>query len=362
MMAKKLFFCAFLCCVYAAVFSQDAGEAAKPVAEVTEEEQTAETPAAGEKFPIGIELRETELVEKYRKDYLSSFGRKWITAALESGAAYRAYARKKIAEMELPVCLEYLPLIESTYRPSVRSRTGALGLWQFMENSIAPYLQKTRYIDERLDPWKSTDAALLKLKANYERFGDWQLALAAYNSGAGAIERALARQDAEAEKTYWALSDAKLLREETRLYVPKFLAICDIIINQGFFGVEFPDVTDSDEAEFEFYEPGNPVVVSAFCAALGMEKKDFAFLNPALVYDIAPANFVFRLPPGKLEDAEAAFESARAAGVHVVEKGETLWGISRRYGVTVAELCEVNGINEKAILPIGKVLAVPIHK
>jgi membrane-bound lytic murein transglycosylase D len=322
----------------------------------------AETDAAAiEKIPIGIEFPETELVEKYRKDYLSNFGRQWITAALESGKSYRVYARKKIAEMELPACLEYLPLIESAYRPSARSRTGALGLWQFMENSVAPYLQKTRYIDERLDPWKSTDAALLKLKANYERFGDWLLALAAYNSGAGAIDRALARQSPESEKTYWALSDAKLLREETKAYIPKFLAICDIVINQDFFGVEFP-AADSDEIEFAFYKTDKPVVVSAFCVALSMEKKDFAFLNPALVYDIAPAGFTFRLPPDKLEDADAAFEKARASAVHIVEKGETLWGISRRYGTTVAELCELNGINEKAILPIGKILAVPIHK
>jgi membrane-bound lytic murein transglycosylase D len=323
---------------------------------------TAETPDESEKLPLGIEFYETELVAKYRKDYLSGFTRQWIVAALESGAAYRAYARQRIAEMELPACLEYLPLIESTYRPNARSKTGALGLWQFMENSIAPYLQKTRFVDERLDPWKSTDAALLKLKSNYERYGDWYLALAAYNSGAGAVERALARQDSESEKTYWALSEAKLLPEQTRNYVPKFLAICDIIINQDFFGVEFPDVSDSDAAQFAFYTPGNPVIVSAFSAALGMEKKEFAYLNPALVYDVAPANFTFRLPPDKLEGADAAFANARAAGVHVVEKGETLWGISRRYGITVAELCEVNGIDEKAILPIGKVLAVPIHK
>jgi membrane-bound lytic murein transglycosylase D len=316
---------------------------------------------APQKNPIGVELRETALVESYRKEFLSNFGVKWITAALESGSVYRAYARKKIAELNMPACLEYLPLIESAYKPDARSRTGALGLWQFMENSIAPFMQKNRYVDERLDPWKATDAALAKLNDNYRQFGDWLLALAAYNAGAGAVSRALAQSK---EKTFWALFDAKLIREESRQYVPKFLAICDILINEDYFGVSFPALTDSDELELVAYTAPYSVVISKLRSELEIDAALFSYLNPSLLLDISPKGFTFRLPAYLSEKTAYVFEASRAADtlVHVVVSGETLWGISRRYGVTVEDICVLNRINEKAILPIGKTLLVPILK
>ena len=304
-------------------------------------------------------MRETPLVVHYREEFLSNFGARWINQALEDGAAYRAYVRKKITELEMPACLEYLPLIESSYKPSARSRTGALGLWQFMENSVAPFLKKNSLIDERLDPWKSTDAALAKLRDNYRRFGDWLLALAAYNSGAGAVSRALAQSR---EKTFWALSDSHLLREESRRYVPKFLALCDVIANQEHFGVSYASLDDFEGEAYGYYEYENPVIVSELARALELDEALFKKLNPALLVDAAPAGFSFRLPLEAMDKASAAFEASRAEGAHVVVKGETLWGISRRYGITVDALCAANALSEKDILPIGKVLIVPIFK
>jgi membrane-bound lytic murein transglycosylase D len=321
-------------------------------------ESQAEVQDVKQKKSIGFELRETPLVERYRQEFLSNFGKQWINKALEDGALYRAYARKKIAEMELPACLEYLPLIESAYKPNARSRTGAVGLWQFMENSTAPYLKKTNLIDERLDPWKSTDAALAKLKDNYKQFGDWLLALAAYNSGAGAVSRALAKSN---EKTFWALSDSRLLKEESRQYVPKFLAVCDAIVNEEYFGASFAQIEDF-ESDFGYFEYENPVIVSELARALEIDIGLLKKLNPSLLFDAAPAGFSFRLPLEIMEKAHAAFEASSAKGVHVVAKGETLWGISRRYGVTVDALISANQMNEKDVLPIGKILVVPIIK
>jgi membrane-bound lytic murein transglycosylase D len=220
-------------------------------------------------------------------------------------------------------------------------------------------------LDERLDPWKSTDAALAKLADNYRQFGDWLLALAAYNSGAGAIRRALTQSK---EKTFWALCEAGLVKNETLQYVPKFLAIADIITNAAHFGVSFPDVPheapEREVLEVVLYEAESPVIVSKLLGALEIDEALFAYLNPSLLLDISPPRFTFRLPPVDAAKADEAFTAARAENTvtHIVEKGETLWGISRRYGATVAEICDINRINENAILPIGKVLIVPIHK
>jgi membrane-bound lytic murein transglycosylase D len=314
-----------------------------------------------EKKSIGLDYLETPLVEHYRKEFLSNFGVKWITSALDSGSLYRAYAQKKIAQMGIPACLEFLPLIESAYKHDARSKSGAVGLWQFAENSAAPFLQKNGWVDERLDPWKSTDAALAKLAGNYRQFGDWLLAIAAYNTGAGAISRALKQSN---EKNFWALADAKLLKDETAHYVPKFLAICDIIINAEYFGLSFPLVTAADELEMFFYKSKAPVVISGLCRALEMDETLFFYLNPSLLLGISPPDFTFRLPLYYSEAASFAFTAAAAPGaiIHTVAKGDTLWGISRRYGVSIAELCRANGIDEKAILPIGKTLLLPIHK
>jgi membrane-bound lytic murein transglycosylase D len=130
----------------------------------------------------------------------------------------------------MPPALEYLPVVESEYKPLATSRSGARGLWQFMENSIKPFMEKNEWIDERLDPWKSTDAALSKLQDNYKMFGDWPIAIAAYNCGAGAMQRILKKAP---EKTFWYIAEKGLLRDQSVQYVPKFLAISELSENGG---------------------------------------------------------------------------------------------------------------------------------
>ena len=139
---------------------------------------------------------EQEDLQKYLKEFQSNFGIQWLTNTLEAGAPYRPYIRQKLEEAGLPMALEYLPVIESEYKTTAKSRSGALGMWQFMENSIDGLLMKNDWVDERLDPWKSTDAAIKKLQDNYNWFQDWFLALAAYNAGPSHIidARRLARK------------------------------------------------------------------------------------------------------------------------------------------------------------------------
>ena len=125
-------------------------------------------------FP-GINRKE---VAALRNKYLTTH-KKWLYGILEDGESYRIFVRREIEKRKLPAILEYLPVVESDYKPAAKSRSGATGLWQFMLNSTRPYLICNEYVDERLDPWKSTEAALLKLQENYNMFGDWLLAITA---------------------------------------------------------------------------------------------------------------------------------------------------------------------------------------
>ena len=158
-----------------------------------EETKIVHTPLS---FVSEEELAKEE-VEKFRKLYLSP---KWSTllkAYLESAMEYRLYVRKAIQDAQMPEMLEYLPVVESNYKTSAKSRSGAIGMWQFMANSVWPFLTLNDFVDERLDPWKSTDAALKKLTDNYNYFNDWLLAIGAYNCGVGAMSKAIKKAGGE---------------------------------------------------------------------------------------------------------------------------------------------------------------------
>ena len=213
---------------------------------------TDNTPAL-EKKPLTLPLPERAEIERFRKQYLDPKWTQVLYNALEGAIDYRLYIRKELAEAGLPPELEYLPVVESNYKTNAKSRSGALGLWQFMSNSVKPFLTLNDYVDERLDPWKETDAAIKKLKENYDIFGDWLLAIGAYNCGAGAMTRALAKAE---EKDFWYLCDKNLIPSQTQLYVPKLLAIADLALNCEYFEIDIPD----HEEEYEvLYNETNAV-------------------------------------------------------------------------------------------------------
>ncbi len=209
-----------------------------------EESKPVHTPLS---FISEEELAKEE-VEKFRKLYLSP---KWSTllkAYLESAMEYRLYVRKAIQDAQMPEMLEYLPVVESNYKTSAKSRSGAIGMWQFMANSVWPFLTLNDFVDERLDPWKSTDAALKKLTDNYNYFNDWLLAIGAYNCGVGAMSKAIKK--AGGEKNFWYLAENGFLSKQTAEYVPKLIAIADLAINSEYYGIDIPNHNE----EFEMLE------------------------------------------------------------------------------------------------------------
>jgi membrane-bound lytic murein transglycosylase D len=151
-----------------------------------------------------------ELTRRYIAQYSSPGGVAWLNGIIRRGSPYIPFIREEIERRGLPPELLYLPVIESGYNPRAVSRSGAAGLWQFMKNSMGPFgMTVTELVDERMDFWKSTQGALSKLEENYRHFGDWALALAAYNTGLGGVNRVVQRTGV---RDYWALCEKKEFR------------------------------------------------------------------------------------------------------------------------------------------------------
>ena len=132
------------------------------------------------KLILNKDYSKNNLVQKQIEQYTSNFAKDWLNKVMSESLKYRAYVQKVIADKNLPQELQYLPVIESNYKISALSKSGAYGMWQFMKNSISPFnIRVNSWMDERKDPWLSTNAAIQKLKENYDYFGNWELALAA---------------------------------------------------------------------------------------------------------------------------------------------------------------------------------------
>ena len=333
--------------------------------ESTDEE---ETPHPLEKNPLTLPLPERDEIERFRKQYLDPKWTQVLYNALENAIDYRLYIRKELEEQGLPPELEYLPVVESNYKTNAKSKSGALGLWQFMENSVWPMLTLNDYVDERLDPWKETAAALRKLKENYDVFGDWLIAIAAYNCGAGAMTRALAKTE---QKDFWTLCDKNLIPSQTKLYVPKLLAIADLANNCEYYGIDIPLHQEEYEvlyneknAIFDYITVDKAYSIAVLAQHMRIDEAELKRLNPSFVLGFThpSTKSSIRLPSGTEQIALEALETMEPIDFpikYTVVKGDSLWSISRRYGCTVSQICELNGIKENAILKIGKILYIP---
>lgn len=308
------------------------------------------------------------MVRKYIMMYTTERGQKTLFHILNSGEEYRIYIRKKLAEYSLPPTLEYLPVVESEYRPTATSKSGARGLWQFMENSIKPYLKKNDWIDERLDPWKSTDAALKKLQENYKAFGDWALALAAYNCGAGLVAKTVKEHPG---LSYWELAEQGFLKKETVHYVPKLLGVTELSENPEKYGITLPKIADDAQIQqYDYATARKPVSLAKLAAALDLSIKTVKRLNPALVRTVTPPStgFQVRLPLGMKDAGQEALDKIQSEMKgdallyveHKITQGDTLWGLSRTYGCKVDDICDLNGITQKTTLRLGKILYIPM--
>jgi len=318
---------------------------------------------------LEIDGADNSLTAAYRTRYLTNTGKQRLAKALADSAPYRPYIRQQLEAAHLPLILQYLPIVESNYKPSAVSRAGAVGIWQFMTNSMAPYLKKNAWYDERRDPWKSTDAAIAKLGANYAMFGDWAIAIAAYNCGAGAMTRITKKNPG---KDFWYLAEHGLLRNQSAQYVPQLLAIADIVENAEYYGaVEIGAadkiIEDLPVQEFDYVTVAGMLSLNQIAQVTGIDRETVFLLNPALFRNCTPARMTYdvRFPKGSGEQAESTLKDhgvATDAVTYTIKQGDSLWALSRKYGITVQDLCDVNNIKESSILYIGQTLIVPIFK
>ncbi len=285
-----------------------------------------------------------------------------VEAALARSGRYRDMIAAELKKKGLPPELLYLVMVESEYRPDVVSPSGAAGLWQFMPGTARKYgLEVSYWVDERYDPVKSTRAAARYLSDLYRWFGDWELALAAYNRGEGGIGRDL---QYSRSLDFDGLSGRKALPAETDHYVPKFMACVLIGRDPAKYGLH---------PKYEAPEPYDEAIlprdldlgVAAKCA--GTTAAELHRLNPELRAWCTPKDrpgFALRLPPG----TKAAFETALAKVTdwnpgptmvrYKVRRGDSLGKIAKLYHTTVKGILANNKIRSARRLRPGMTLVI----
>jgi len=291
-------------------------------------------------------------------------GRVHMERWMYQSGKYFPLLRKILREEGVPEELTYLAMVESGLNPVARSWARAVGMWQFMKGTGRLYgLRTSSWYDERRDFEKATRAAARHLSDLHAEFGDWYLAMAAYNSGAGRVYRGIRRSGST---DFWTMR--RYLPRETRNYVPSFLATAIICMNPNEYG--FHGVEHADEIEFETVSVDDCVDLETLAQCANTEAAILRELNPELVHWCTPPatkGYKLRVPPGGSKDFAERYaaipdENKRNWTMHTVRRGETLGGIARKYGIGTDIVMEVNKIKSARSLSIGKSLMIPIPK
>ncbi|KPA14706.1 membrane-bound lytic murein transglycosylase D [Candidatus Magnetomorum sp. HK-1] len=293
--------------------------------------------------------------------------RSFFQASYRRSGQYRPMIIRELKKAGLPLALSWLPLIESGYKVKALSRARALGLWQFIPSTGYKFgLKRTRYIDERMDPYKATLAAIAYLKELHRIFGDWTTVLAAYNCGEGRVLRTIQRQNINYLDNFWDLYD-KLPRETAR-YVPRFLATLHIVNNLKQCGFDPDDLMSPPRVER--VEIMRQAHLKNIAAKLKIPANTLYSLNPELRYRILPNEpYALKIPDGKRQLLLATIKripsarlprSATRSGYkyHRIRKGESLSSIAKKYRVRVKDIKAVNRIHGNRIVA-GKRIKIP---
>ncbi len=294
---------------------------------------------------------------RYFINQFSKSGRNDLEKALSRSGKYMSMIAQVLHEEAVPEELAYLALIESGFLTHSASPSGAIGLWQLVPSTARRYgLRIDPWVDERRDPLKSTRAAAIYLRDLHDYFGRWYLAIAAYNAGEGTIDRAMQTSGA---KDFWTLSTKAKLKEETRNFVPKFVAASLIANNPQKYG--FIDLAYEPPMDYEEMEVQGSLRLASLAEMAGTDPETISALNPELLRGWTPpeqSGFRVRLPAGHASLFVQAYQAKPAQFVtHEVKKGETLFAIARRYGQRVKALMELNGLTNQT-LRVGQLLRV----
>ncbi len=310
-----------------------------------------------------IPLEENKEVLREIASFLGKERNQFLDAHRRSGL-YRDMIIEELRKEGLPDELSWLPMIESFFKVRALSRARALGMWQFISSTGYRFgLKRDRYIDERMDPVKSTRAAIQYLIELHAFFGDWLTALAGYNCGEIRVQNVIRSQRIDYLDNFWDLF--RQLPFETARYVPRLIATLLIINDPEKYGFDLP--APEPPMNFDTVTIDKPIKLTSLASALGVNGSELVSLNPELRHDSTPDYaYSLRVPAGKGE--QAAF---MASGLpkwippeaqytwHTVRKGETLSTIAARNRTTVSAIVRLNNLRSKHYLRIGQRLKIP---
>ncbi|MCL2600805.1 MAG: LysM peptidoglycan-binding domain-containing protein [Treponema sp.] len=300
------------------------------------------------------------LTRYYIRRYTSPNGVAWLHSVMRNGHTYIPFVRNEIESRGLPPELLFVPFIESDYIGTALSRSGAMGIWQFMMNSIAPFgLRVTDMLDERRDFRRSTVAALRKLEGHYQNFGCWAMAFAAYNMGPNGLRRATVRAGTT---DYWELAERREISRETTNFVPRIVATAYVLANARRYGIDWWPTG----IEWTTVTPGRQVSLDLIASQTGTDRNVLRRLNLELLHGITPADPLHEIVvPASQADA-ITYLLAREDMVLVryhryrIQPGDTLYALSRHYRVSVATIVQHNPAIRNRHLRPGETIIIPV--
>jgi len=292
--------------------------------------------------------------------FFDTRGRKTLLAGMERSGRYRSMILRILDAEGLPPELIHLAQAESGFMPRAVSYKAAGGMWQFLTWRGQQYgLMQTKYTDDRMDPERATRAAARHLHDLYNEFGDWYLALAAYNCGPGVVEKAVERTG---YADFWELRNRGALPVETTNYVPIILAMTIMEKNAAEYGLQ--DVPRDQPIQYDTIETTAPTSLALIADLSDAPVAELEDLNPAILKGIAPEGYPVHVPKGTGDQLMASLEMIPADHrttwrLHQVLPGETLASIGKRYGLSVSTLIATNRL-EKPEAVEGDRLLIPV--
>ena len=296
-------------------------------------------------------------------NYFSSRGKGFLENGLVRAGRYEPMIRRVLKEEGVPQDLIYLAQAESGFHPLALSRAGARGMWQFMAGRGAGYgLERNWWLDDRQDPEKATRAAARHLKDLYNQFGDWYLAMAAYNSGPGNVQQAVQRTG---YADFWELYKRNVLPAETKNYVPIILAVTIMAKNPSQYGLDH--LQRDLPLQYSTVKVDYPVDLRLVAEITDSSLSTVQELNPALLRMTTPkeGTYDLKVPPGTAERFQQVIASIpRDMRVwwryHKVASGETLAAIAHQYKTSTNSIAQVNGIDPDDPVKAGSRLVIPV--
>ena len=316
---------------------------------------------AAKNFSHDLPLTVNDEVLSFLNFFQTPRGRLIVETGLRRAGRYREMIARVLHEEGMPQDLIYLAQAESAFQPLALSRAGARGIWQFVAYRGQEYgLRHTWWVDERQDPEKATRAAAQHLRDLYKMFGDWYLAMAAYNCGPGNVQKGIERTG---YADFWELYKRNVLPRETRNYVPIIVALTLIAKDAEHYGIqaepEAPVPTD-------IVKPGRAIDLRLVAETIDVDAETLRGLNPSLLRLATPndASFELHLPEGTAERFSAGIADIPpdkwvSWRRHRVAAGETLTAIAKKYRVTPAAIAEANNLERGAALDPGEKLIIP---